>query len=297
MSILTKVFVVLLLTFSITFTTATVSMVARTTNWRDTAEKYQEHARIADTNLRHAHATHAAELATANDRVRDYLGRTTELQDQLQSVRDESARVQGEIAKVASEKSSTEAINRGLLAQLQIAEAARAEYGRQRDELEGRNIDLERRNADLSDRVNELTAGTVVLLEQKRQYQQQINILRMENEKLAQQSRTLSMGTALERPEGVAIRNVEALTSVATTAIRGRVLDVDGDLVTISVGSADGVKKNMLFVIHREGQYVGDLRISLVDPNQAAGRVVRSTVPPAPDDNVSDALWLSGSRG
>jgi len=66
-STLTKVFVVLLAVFSVAFTSMTVSHVAQTTNWKDTAEKYREHAGIADTNLRHAHAAYSAQLANARD--------------------------------------------------------------------------------------------------------------------------------------------------------------------------------------------------------------------------------------
>ena len=130
--------------------------------------------------------------------------RTTrgELEAQLQAGRNELAELRSEVAQAASEKSTTEAMNRGLLGQLQTADAGRAEYRKQRDELEGRNIDLERRNIDLDDRVNELTARISVFLEQKRQYEQQINILRVENEKLSQAARRLSTGVALEEPAG-----------------------------------------------------------------------------------------------
>ena len=297
MSTLTKIFVVLLVVFSIAFTSMTISMVAQMTNWRDMAQKYREHARIADTNLRHEIAANAALLATARDEVRAHLERATELETQVQTARNEAAELRSALARADAEKSTAEAMSRGLLAQLQTVEAGRAEYRKQRDGLERRNIDLEGRNIDLDDRVNELTANTTVLLEQKRQYEQQINILRVENEKLSQEAHELSTGVALEEPTGAAMSEAVALTPVATRAIRGRVLEVSSNLLTISVGSADGVKKDMVFVIHRDGQYVGDLKISLVEPNQSAGRIVRSTATPTPGDEVTDALWLSRSRG
>ena len=60
LSTLTKVFAVLLVFFSIAFTVMTVSMVAQTTNWKDTAQKYEEHALVADTNLRNLIASSAS---------------------------------------------------------------------------------------------------------------------------------------------------------------------------------------------------------------------------------------------
>jgi hypothetical protein len=136
-----------------------------------------------------------------------------------------------------------------------------------------------------------------VLVEQKRQYEQQINILSEENDKLARATQRLSIGATLEEPTGAAMTDVTAVTPVAPTAIRGKVVEVSGDIVTISVGSADGVQKDMVFVIHRNGNYVGDLRVSLVDPNQSAGRLVRSNYTPRAGDEVTDANWLGASRG
>jgi hypothetical protein len=75
------------------------------------------------------------------------------------------------------------------------------------------------------------------------------------------------------------------------------VLEVSGDLVTLSVGSADGVKKDMVFVVHRDDEYVGDVKINLVDPNESAGRLIRSTVAPTPGDKVANEASLTASRG
>ncbi len=297
MSTLTKIFVVLLVVFSIAYTSMTVAIVARTPNWKDTAEKYKQHAQIADTNLRHAHAASAARLATADVALRDQRERGTELGSQLETTRIEVAQARAEVERVKTEKDNVQALNRGLLTQLEVAETTRTEYRRQRENLEQRNVDIERRNIDLNDRVNELTAQTVVLLEQRRQYEQQINILRGENEKLARQGRTSTGSLEFERPEGAAMSDVVAMTPVSSTPIRGNVLEVTRNLVTISVGSADGVQKDMVFVMHRSGEYVGDLKISLVEPNQSAGRIVRSTVDPTVGDEVTDERGLVGSRG
>lgn len=293
---LTKIFVVLLSVFSIAFTSMTVAFVARTANWKETADRYREHAQVADTTLRHAHAAHAAVEATLRDDARELQRRIGELETQLQGARTEVGQVRADLAQAQSEKSSVEAINRGLLAQLQVAEAARSEYQRQRDGLEERNMELERRGVDLNDRVNELTSQLAVLLEQKRQYEQQINILRTENEKLSQAHGGAGRPIAFESAEGAAMPGVTAVTPVTAAAIRGRIRAIEGDLITLSVGSADGVKKDMVFVIHRDGNYIGDVKISAVEPSQAAGRLIRSAGTPTVNDLATDAVWLAGSR-
>jgi len=297
LSTLTKVFAVLLVFFSIAFTVMTVSMVAQTTNWKDTAQKYEEHALVADTNLRNLIASSAAELAAARDEVNAHLARAGQLETELQSVQNDVAQRRAEMARMESGKTSAEAMNRAMMAQLQAAEAARAQYQNQRDGLEKKNVDLQQRNIDLNDRVNELTARITVVLEEKRHYEQQINILNDENSRLARAARQPALGSAMESPSGAALSGVAALTPSSVATIRGHVLEVDGNLVTVSVGSADGVSQGMVFVIHRGGDYVGDLRVSLLEPNQSAGKLVRSTnVQPLLGDQVTDAISQAALR-
>ena len=293
---LSKVFVVLLLFFSIAFTVMTVSALSQVTDWRDTAMKYDQHARVADANLRNLIAASAAELATARDNVNAHRTQIGDLEGQLTKKSGEVSEAKAQLAKLEADASHAEAMNRGLLNQLQSAENARAEYRKQRDELEKRNLDIERRNIDLSDRVNELTAQIAVLLEEKRQYEQQMNILSSENEKLSRAARKPAVGAAFEAPSGAALAGVEAITPVSAVAVRGQVVEVADKLVTVSVGAADGVKKGMLFVVHRGDEYIGDVQISLVEPNRSAGTLVRSVVAPTAGDRVQDASSITAAR-
>ena len=297
MSTLTKLFVLLLVVFSIAFTMMTISIVARTSEWRDLAEQYREHAKSADANLRNLIAANAAELASVRDTIRAQIDRVASLETEAQQLRGELASRTAELEQAAAGKSGQEAIARGLLAQLQVGETERAEYRSQRDGLEEANVDLTQRNIDLNERVNEQTAQLAVLLAQKRQFEQQLNLLRRENEQLAQSARRVSAGMGLEDASGAAMEGVEALTPVARSAIRGQVLEVSGDIAKLSVGSADGVQKGMIFVIHRDNAYVADLKISAVDPDESAGRIVQKESDPQVGDQATDALGLGAKQG
>lgn len=296
MSALTKIFIVLLVLFSIAFTSMTVSIVAESTNWKDTALKYKEQARISDTNLRHEIAASAAQLASALDEARSNIEEIGRLEAEVEKARHSANGFQAQLAKTESDKSSADAMNRGLMAQLQLVQASSDEYREQRTNLERRAIDVQRRNIDLNDRVNELTEHVDVLLEQRRHFEQQINILRNENDRMAR-GRSAYGSQTFEDPAGAAISNVVALAPVAARAIRGHVTEVGGNFVTVSVGSADGVKMGMIFVIHRGDQYVGDLTVTVVDPNQCAGRLTLSALPPRIGDAIADQASLSASRG
>ena len=89
MSLLTKVFIVVLVVLSIAFTPMTISFVAQTTDWRDTAQKYEEHARVADANLRHLIAANAAELTAANDTIRGHLSEIADLEEEIAELEEE----------------------------------------------------------------------------------------------------------------------------------------------------------------------------------------------------------------
>ncbi len=295
MSTLTKVFTVLLAVFSIAFTTLAVSHVSQTADWRQTAQKYEDHARIADANLRNLIAANAAELAAAQDSVQAQLDRVAKMEEELQAAKNDVSRFRTDLKQAESDRSSSEAINRGILAQLDSCSAGRDEYRAQRDRLEHNAIDLQRRNTDMNDRVNEQAAQIAVLLEQKRQFEQQIHILQQD---LARVSRGPGGGRlAMEEPAGVALPDITALTPEAVTPIRGHVVDVNGTIVTVSVGSADGVKKDMVFVVHRGDQYLGDLKIEVVNANQAAGRPVGAAFVPRMGDQVADVHGMEASRG
>ena len=297
MTTLSKVFVVVLAVFTIAFTTLTIGFVAQTPNWKDLADKYRTNTKVVDTNLRHVTAVSAAVQAAAEDRIRDREDVIHRLEGDLEKANQEVASLKAELAKVASEKSGTEAMNRGLFAQLKVAGDARTEYRNQRDELEMQNAKLQDVNIDLDDRVNEQTAQIVVLREQIRQFEQQINILKGENQRLAQTARRAGSGAGMEAVGGVALSGVTAVSPVASTSIRGEIVKFDGKRAMISVGSADGVKQDMIFVVYRDGTYVGDLQISLVEPDQAVGRIVQSTTDIQVGDAVADVLTMGTSRG
>jgi len=285
LSTLTKVFVVLLVISSIAFTSMTVSIASQTANWKQVAERYQQHAAVADTNLRNLIAANSAELASAADAINDHMERIAQLEGELQSQENEAERLAAELRRTAAEKSNVEAMNKGLLTQLSNATATRDEYRQQRNDLESQVIDLQQRNIDLNDRVNELTTRVAVLLEQKQQAQEQLG------------SRRPGGASMPKATPPTALGDVRSVSPTTTPAIRGKVVEVAGDVVTVSVGSADGVEKEMVFVIHRGNEYIGDVKISVVDPDRAAGKLIRSRLVPSPGDQATDALAMSRTRG
>jgi uncharacterized protein (DUF3084 family) len=282
------VFVVLLVVFAIAFAMSSVSFVAQTNNWKSLADQYRDQFQVADTTLRNAIAAQAAEKGHWLDTSEAQYATIKDLELKAAGARNELDAAKRELATLQSEKSGVDAAVSKLTNELAVAQAAWKESTSQRDELEKQNIDLQKRNQDLSIRVDEMTQRIVVLTQQNRQSEQQIHILRTENQRLSQGSRSAPLpGT--ETTSGT-MDTITPMTAVASSAIRGRVTQVNGNLVSISIGSADGVQKDMEFVVYRGGEYVGDLKVTDVEPTQAAGRMKEPPVkPPKVNDTVADA--------
>jgi hypothetical protein len=200
------------------------------------------------------------------------------------------------LAKSEADRGSTEAMNRALLAQVELSREAESKLREQLNTIDRENIDVQQRNVDLNGRVTELTAQVAVLSEQRRQYEQQLNIMKQDLDRLSQATGKPSSARRFEDPTGVAMPNVQAMTTPAASSIRGKILAVAGDRVTISVGTADGVNKDMSFVIHRDGSYIGELKVSEVEPQQAAGRVLGATQSPQVGDRVVDAISMAAGK-
>lgn len=73
-------------------------------------------------------------------------------------------------------------------------------------------------------------------------------------------------------------------------AIHGTVTGVRGDLASINVGSAKGVKPGMQLVIYRGSEYVAKLRVDQVDVGQSAGIISDKRLDPLQGDKVTDRL-------
>lgn len=89
---------------------------------------------------------------------------------------------------------------------------------------------------------------------------------------------------------GVTGRPGEEVIPTADQPIEGTVTTVRGDIASINIGSAHGVKRNMKLVIYRGAQLVGWLRIEDVDISQAAGIIINKVLDPMQNDKVTDSL-------
>jgi hypothetical protein len=72
--------------------------------------------------------------------------------------------------------------------------------------------------------------------------------------------------------------------------LKGLITEIGASLVSISIGSDDGVRKNMVFHVTRGDEFICDILITDVDTNKAAGVLELVQQSPRTGDNVSTKL-------
>jgi len=274
LSTVTKVFIVLQLIFSIALGTMAIVLAGQTFNWKNLASDYQQEALAAKTLRKQGDAQWAAERAQLTDQI--------EAQgDELRRRAERLGTLEAELDAVKAGFAEQQVKNAELSAGLsQVSKSLDVELARA-ERLEARNndllvtaTDLRQRNLDLNERVKELTTNVTLVEQQARALQQQRYAL--EQELVGLQRALKRVGATVSAADVVVEPGTEPagpLLPDVSVPIRGHIERLDGDIAVITVGSDDGVSKGMVFVVYREGNYLGRITVEEVDTNQAAGTV------------------------
>jgi hypothetical protein len=247
-----------------------------------------------------------------------FLGVTTVAFTTSANWKAETEKQKAQVATLTKKASSAEANTAALQNQLNLAKANFETTSKEKDtEIAGRNADLERQQKELqeartaltdaqtnaklaTDESQARTADTALIRDQLSAQVDQGNKLKIQQTEL--NTRILTLERALE----VAERNAKALretswkfasllrkhglptdlTGVAATEpipdVEGKVLKVDekNKGIEVSLGSNDGLVEGQEFFLYRTDppEYLGKVRITATEPNQAVAHVIGTTV-------------------
>jgi vacuolar-type H+-ATPase subunit I/STV1 len=268
LSVLTKVFVVLLVVLSIVLTASMVVFVNRVENFKknytDATTQLQTERSRADAAA--AEATSAREIGQRNLTAAQTA--IESLKQQVNSRDQEVTKRDTEVARLTSEMAQKAADVARLTEALKASEDQKGKQQEMLADLRTSNDKYVKQFSDQSARVSELT----------NQLEATERLRRDLAEQLAQAQTDLDRTNKLLSEHG--IRGTETPGPTAgVPAINGVVRDtrdIGGvPYATISVGSADGVTKGMEFkVIDRsKGEFVAILTVDSVEPNEATGRL------------------------
>lgn len=154
------------------------------------------------------------------------------------------------------------------------------ENGKLRDDI----VSAAKRELELVDRINDLTSQREVLEQNARALKEQLEETKLALQNAQQGGSAAAAGRSEPR-------------ELAGPVVRAKVTEVvsgpTGGLVVISEGSNRGLKENIIMNITRgEGQYIGSIVLTRVEPNSAVGqvRLTAKDVQIMKDDDVLSRL-------
>lgn len=271
LSIFTKIFIVLVMVLSILLAALSTVYVANVDSYKTKYNDEKAKRLTADANTAAAEGTLSAKLDAIQGKLEAAQGEVSRVKSIVNTKDREIERLSGDL--ISAQASGADV--RGQLARLasaleqsqKLLGVVDAEVKQRRDEM----LKLQTRNVELNDRVHELTTQGETLVRQVRLLKEQIADLETQNQQL------VTNNVAGAGPKKV---GDDAPVAVAAHAIRGTVTDVqkigDTTFVALNVGTNDGVREGMKFLIHQGDKYLGDATVVKIDLNTAAARVVLS---------------------
>lgn len=273
MSVLTKVFVVLLVLLSVALSMFVVAAFSQQENWRASAADWRGAALAEQAKSRSIAANAALESQNALSTHTNDLATITSLRDKLAERERELAKLESDYAAAKNQLTVEQTTVSSTAENLKLLETARSHDAEFIAKISRRNSELERLNVDLNDRVKELTSSVAMAMSQIRALKEQI----------ATSSDQVAGVTQIPGGNGIVQAGIPSVSpasrSTVTSPIRAEITDVKDGLASISVGSADGVVEGMTFLVYRPGSaggkptYLGTLRVTRVEANAAAGTV------------------------
>ena len=276
MSVLTKVFVVLLTVLSLALSMLTIGAMAQQQNWKASAADWQAAALAANAQAQAVTANAALEQQRALARLDDNQAENTRLTNEINELNIQLADLRQKNASLTNQLNNEQAQATSLADHNKLLESARVREQELVAKLSERNSLITRQNIDLNDRVKELTANMSMAQSRVRALKEQLGAA-IGGEQLS--SAQIPGGPNIVQPYTPSVAAPGGFDDVAAP-IRGEITAVRGDLAEISVGSADGVGHGMRFLIYRRlgnaPKYIGTMRITAVEANAAAGVIEQS---------------------
>jgi myosin heavy subunit len=274
LSTLTKVLIVLLTVFSIFLCGIVITYVAHADNhfqkaqeWQNkakSAEKKQEAAEKSEVEAKAAAQAHEAELAKE---ISDLKIEITKLTTRVADLTTDREKAEAQLLTEREKGAQDTKLATEMKTSWTDAEARATKLTA---DLDSRNKDINELNAtlmakmtqlaDLEQAKRQLTEANQDLSNRLNQYLQQYG-------KMAAAPKLATPTTSIARP--VAPQPERNLN------LTGKIVSVDfqNNLAAVSLGSAEGVRKDMTFQVIRGDQYICDIVINTVDPDKAVGQL------------------------
>lgn len=262
MNLLGKIFVVLIAVMSLVFMTLALAVYSTHKNWKDIVEGpngLQAQLRIARTELEQSKAQYNRLDSQFKSETETQLQQIRKLESERVGLVDRNAAVQTELDQLKAERRDATA----------AVAATQANNQRLAQEVTGLRQDI-RTNEQARDKA---FATTLKATEDLHQTKGQLDSTVERNRQLTNQVSGMTRvmraeGIDPNTPPGSVVPTVDGLVSQVRQA-------AGSQLVEITIGSDDGLKKGNTVEVFRGARYLGRAEIIKTSPDRAVGRIDR----------------------
>lgn len=290
MSVLTKLFVVLVTVLSVLLVALVVPFVANTENYKEQLTKEKERRVAADQIAAIRQSDLSVVVDGIDDQIRALKSENMDLVRQMNLLWSKLADAEArELAERARNDQIHADVSRMIAANEQHAEmnmALSSELTQRRNAM----IDLQTKMIELTDRGTELEGQLATADRQVRSFQEQMIEREEELQDLNDRIAKLPPDVRSRIYSGEVSEEFEPQPKLA-----GRIVNLnaigDQTFAEIDIGQNDMVKENMKFLVHRENQFLANLVITELDAQYSAGRLTLVEGPV----QVGDMVLTGGS--
>jgi predicted nucleic acid-binding Zn-ribbon protein len=249
------------------------------TNYKQAYESLQtEHSALVEKN-----SMNEQQVIEKTKQIADL---SNKLDSQIASLKSDKAKIEQELASVTREKKDLDEKVQTLAT---AALGFKEEVGNMQTNLTQTRNELEQARAEsikLNKNLDEITQNLDEKMAQLQAANNEKKRLLEEKSKLENQiaGKPSTFEPVTSTENGPAVKAVEAGNPVA---IQGKVTNLQGNVATISVGSADGVEKGMVFHVTQNDNFICDIKVTDVDTEVAAGALELVQQQPRIGDPVS----------
>jgi chromosome segregation ATPase len=270
--ILTKIFIVLITLLAVAMVPLVATYTTNENSYRDKYNEVDDQLRIAATranNAEHTLSTQRLEMQKELDAKDSAIGT---LRSNQSNTRVTIETLQAQVGRLESQLAQSNANLQALLSASEVNGEMKQRFVSENYDLRNELVLAERVVMEMEDQLEdaqfasrEATRGKEKAEEERHNVEKQLDVLQATLDSYFSKYGSLAATSVVD--SGIAPDR--ALTSTVITVSR----DNDDVLVEIGVGSRDGVKKDWIMTVGKDGTFLGRLQIEKVDINRSIGRV------------------------
>lgn len=286
MSNWTKIFIILLSAAAIFLSAAVTVFVGSTENYKAEFATQTDRIRNLERDASDFYQTMEEKTFLVKELEKKYVARIAQIESEMQNLIEDKRTAETKLNEATAKVSAWSGTVAGFETTIANLNQTLILTETQLKDLRSKGIKDDSKLAELEGRLYEKIV-------QMKQLDSDLRNLREQKKSIEDRLASLT-GTGVDhsRRAVTTTRNkaMPARRIPAGSAVKGQIIGIGESLVTMNVGSSDGVTPGTVFYVIRGDMFICNIRVTDVDINECAGTSYRNTVQPKIGDSVSTKL-------